>query len=73
MSAANEMVANMSVGKKKTETSCMFSRILAFFDRMYLESVTRDELSRLSDRELKDIGLTRYDVDYVARHGNLPS
>lgn len=29
--------------------------------------VTRNALSRLSDRELNDIGLTRYDIDAVAR------
>ena len=29
--------------------------------------ITRSALSRLSDRELNDIGLTRYDIDRVAR------
>lgn len=29
--------------------------------------VTRNELSQLSDRELDDIGLTRADIDKVAR------
>ena len=28
---------------------------------------TRDELSRLSDRELDDLGLTRWDIERVAR------
>ncbi|QDY69537.1 DUF1127 domain-containing protein [Qingshengfaniella alkalisoli] len=31
--------------------------------------VTRDALSRLNDRELADIGLSRSDIEYVARHG----
>ncbi|WP_299358017.1 DUF1127 domain-containing protein [uncultured Paracoccus sp.] len=30
---------------------------------------TRAALNRLSDRELKDIGLTRGDIDQVARRG----
>jgi uncharacterized protein YjiS (DUF1127 family) len=28
---------------------------------------TRDELSQLSDRDLDDLGLTRWDIDRVAR------
>lgn len=29
--------------------------------------VTRNALAKLSDRELNDIGLTRYDIDRVSR------
>lgn len=29
--------------------------------------VTRNELSKLSDRELSDIGLTRFDADHIGR------
>jgi uncharacterized protein YjiS (DUF1127 family) len=29
--------------------------------------VTRNALAKLSDRELNDIGLTRYDIDRVTR------
>ena len=28
----------------------------------------RRELARLSDRELHDIGITRYDIEFVLRH-----
>lgn len=31
--------------------------------------ITRNALSRLSDRELEDIGLTRGDIDAVVRKG----
>lgn len=33
------------------------------------ERVTRNALSKLSDRELEDIGLTRGDIDTVAKRG----
>lgn len=32
----------------------------------YRETV--NELSRLSDRELADVGINRYDIDTTARH-----
>lgn len=41
----------------------MIESILAWNDAR----VTRQALSRLSDRELNDIGLTRFDIDRVAR------
>lgn len=30
---------------------------------------TCDELGRLSERELSDLGISRYDIPRVARHG----
>ncbi len=33
----------------------------------YRESVR--ELSRLSDRELTDLGITRVEIEFVAKHG----
>ncbi len=30
---------------------------------------TFDELSRLSNRELADLGISRYDIPRIARHG----
>jgi YD repeat-containing protein len=30
---------------------------------------TYNQLSRLSDRELSDVGLTRFDIDRIARQG----
>jgi len=34
----------------------------------YRETVA--ELSRLTDRELDDLGISRYDIDAIARHGS---
>lgn len=42
----------------------MFDAFLAWNDRR----VTRDELYRLSDRELEDIGLTRGDIDHAVEN-----
>nr|WP_111297733.1 DUF1127 domain-containing protein [Paracoccus saliphilus] len=42
----------------------LFSAIASFWDAR----VTRRELSRLSDRELDDIGLCRGDIDQAARN-----
>lgn len=30
---------------------------------------TYNQLNRLSDRELNDVGLTRFDIDRIARQG----
>ncbi|MRX49095.1 DUF1127 domain-containing protein [Paracoccus sp. S-4012] len=45
----------------------MFSRVSATLNNWYNTRVTRRELSRLSDRELDDIGLVRGDIDRIAR------
>jgi len=42
--------------------SKMINSVLAWNDAR----VTRNALSRLTDRELADIGLTRFDIDRVA-------
>ena len=34
------------------------------------QRVTRNALNRLTDRELDDIGLTRGDIERIARSGN---
>jgi uncharacterized protein YjiS (DUF1127 family) len=34
----------------------------------YRETVS--ELSRLTDRELDDLGISRYEIEHVARHGS---
>jgi len=44
-------------------TSVILSKIREYF--RYRETVR--ELSRLSDRELEDIGVSRYQIDGVAR------
>lgn len=44
-------------------TSLLLAKIRAFLK--YRETVR--ELSRLTDRELEDIGVTRGDIDHLAR------
>lgn len=45
----------------------LFARIAATLRDWQEERMTREALSRLSDRELDDIGLTRFDIDCVSR------
>jgi uncharacterized protein YjiS (DUF1127 family) len=45
----------------------LFARIVATLRDWRDEAQTRDALLNLSDRELDDIGLTRYDIDRAAR------
>lgn len=44
-------------------TSLILSKIRSYLK--YRETVR--ELSRLSDRELEDLGISRYDIDGIAR------
>lgn len=48
-------------------SSNIFARIVEGVSAWNNARVTRDALSRLSDRELNDIGLSRSDIDRVAR------
>ncbi|MDM7459473.1 MAG: DUF1127 domain-containing protein [Paracoccus sp. (in: a-proteobacteria)] len=45
----------------------IFARLTSFFSRWRDMRMTRRELSRLSDRELDDIGLCRGDIERIAR------
>lgn len=45
----------------------LFSRIGAALNDWHNSRTTRDALLRLTDRELDDIGLSRGDIDRVAR------
>ena len=45
------------------------SLVKSAFINWYDVRTTRKELNRLSDRELDDIGLSRSDIDAVARRG----
>jgi uncharacterized protein YjiS (DUF1127 family) len=44
------------------------SRVLSMLTAWNERRATRNALSQLSDRELDDIGLTRGDIDIVARN-----
>lgn len=46
-----------------------FARALAAVQNWNDARVTRKSLSRLSERELEDIGLCRGDIDRIAREG----
>lgn len=54
---------------QRTETTMSFkSMIQKVRDwQRYRESVR--ELSKLSDRELSDLGITRVEIEYVTKHG----
>lgn len=48
----------------------MFTSLILSKIRQYLQyRDTLRELSRLSDRELEDIGVARFQIESVARHG----
>ena len=57
------MTAGMAVGGVGTVVASITSAFVGWRDSRQ----TRRELSRLSDRELDDIGLTRGDIERVAR------
>ena len=45
----------------------MFKMIRNFLESRSRQKKTVDELSRLSDRELNDIGISRYEIPGLAR------
>jgi uncharacterized protein YjiS (DUF1127 family) len=47
----------------------MFGQFVGMFSAWNDARVTRNALSRLSDHELNDLGLSRADIDAVARRG----
>lgn len=42
-----------------------------FLERQRMKRVARQELARLDERQLQDIGLTRFDVEILSRIGRL--
>lgn len=46
-----------------------FSSLVARYNAWNMVRKTREELNRLTDRELADVGLKRSDIDEVARAG----
>lgn len=61
--SAIEMNRNVAVGGFGNAVARFFSMIATWNDAR----VTRRELNRLTDRELNDIGLTRGDIERIAR------
>ena len=67
------MTAIESPRTQVSETSVLVGRIVStisstvtVIENWYKARATRKALSRLSDRELKDIGLVRDDIDHIA-------
>jgi len=48
----------------------LFSDVVSLLDRRHRERRIRNELEALSDKELSDIGLTRGDIDRIARESS---
>jgi uncharacterized protein YjiS (DUF1127 family) len=63
--AAAFAVTFVDFGWRRTKS--MLSRILCFIQHRKRYERVVQELSRLSDRELADIGITRGDIDRIAR------
>ncbi|MDF3854483.1 DUF1127 domain-containing protein [Paracoccus sp. P2] len=61
--SAVELSHNHAAGSLGQVFARLTARIAAWNDAR----ITRRELSRLTDRELTDIGLTRGDIEHVAR------
>jgi len=51
----------------RTGRAGMFARLVDAVTLWNDSRLTRRALARLSDRELNDIGLTRFDVDMIGR------
>lgn len=64
MSAVNtNTVANLS----RSGNVSVFAKIVAYFAAWNDARVTRNALAKLSDRELSDIGLSRFDAENIGR------
>jgi uncharacterized protein YjiS (DUF1127 family) len=64
----NEFIAVGGQPRKNQKVIAMFLSMIASKIRAYLRyRETVRELSRLTDRELDDLGLSRSDIQYVAR------
>jgi len=53
--------------RSRRKTEAMLSPIIRFIQRWNRYGRVVQELSHLSDRELPDIGITRCDIDRIAR------
>ncbi len=56
-------------GSAALDVGNLFNRALAAYAAWNDRRVTRKALSRLSDRELEDIGLSRSDIDTLSERG----
>lgn len=57
----------MSHSHAATSFGGVFARVTAMIAAWNDARITRRELNALTDRELNDIGLTRGDIEHVAR------
>jgi uncharacterized protein YjiS (DUF1127 family) len=56
------------IGGANSPLGSLFSRVTAWVDEQRRYRRTVEELSYLTERELADIGLSRSDIDLVARN-----
>lgn len=62
-----QTLASFGVAAASPATSGLLGRLAAWFDEQRRYRRTVDELSQLSDRELDDVGLSRDQIDTVAK------
>lgn len=65
--AYNSQSAQPVASGRMPRTSGLFSDLVGRFAEWNDARVTRNALSRLSDHELDDLGLTRGDIDVISR------
>jgi len=66
----NQSLKRLSYLKENKLLIRIFKDIDNWFQRQEKENRTRKELNSLSDRDLQDIGLSRYDIDRISRHSS---
>ncbi|NHF72172.1 DUF1127 domain-containing protein [Paracoccus xiamenensis] len=61
-------MTTMTLTHAPVETNGFFARVTETVRSWLVRMDTRAQLERLTDRELRDIGLTRADIDAVVNH-----
>ena len=63
-------VSLFGVRRRKKEKAMIVTWVLSKIRNYFQYRETVAELSRLTDRELDDLGISRYDIESVARQGS---
>ncbi|MAC73800.1 MAG: DUF1127 domain-containing protein [Paracoccaceae bacterium] len=61
------VVSTSDLARSSGKRSALFTNVFAAINNWNDRRLTRTSLSRLSDRQLEDIGLCRGDIDNFAR------